>query len=62
MQGIIKPPEDYAAGIAINIQGLLGHICGGKMNSADSIIKYFGPVASLLSFEEDYKRVSCKYL
>ena len=51
-------PEEFAEGVARGAQSLFGHVIGGAATSVSLLTESVGNMLSVLSFDEDYKRVS----
>ena len=57
-QGAMSGPEEFAEGVARGAQSLFGHVIGGAATSVSLLTESVGNMLSVLSFDEDYKRVS----
>lgn len=58
LQGIIEGPDEFAEGIARGAQSLMGHVVGGTADSLNLISSAIGNTIAVLSFDDDYKKVS----
>ncbi|XP_076036664.1 intermembrane lipid transfer protein VPS13A-like isoform X3 [Oratosquilla oratoria] len=54
--GIVEGPDEFAEGIAIGAQSLMGHIIGGTAESLNLIISSIGNTVAALSFDHDYRK------
>eukprot|EP00057_Strongylocentrotus_purpuratus_P011664 XP_011666138.1 PREDICTED: vacuolar protein sorting-associated protein 13A [Strongylocentrotus purpuratus] len=58
--GLIQGPGEFAEGLAKGVQSLLGHTIGGVADAFGGVSGTLGKALSVLSFDEDYQKVSLK--
>ncbi|KAK5973526.1 Vacuolar protein sorting-associated protein 13C [Trichostrongylus colubriformis] len=55
-QGLIQGPEEFASGVALGVQSMLGHAVGGAAGAVGRITGTVGKGVAALTFDQEYQR------